>query len=195
MKLETLKQNLQAALGGKLVKLSEHVGQLVVEISPTHWLKAATILRDHPDLRFEQLIDLCGVDYSTYGDGRWQGQRFCLVTHLLSVSNNCRVRVKIFAADDDFPVLDSVAEIWPVANWFEREAFDMFGLIFTGHPDLRRILCDYGFIGHPFRKDFPLSGNVEMRYDPEQRRVIYQPISIEPRELTPRIVREENYGG
>ncbi|MCE5180229.1 MAG: NADH-quinone oxidoreductase subunit C [Betaproteobacteria bacterium] len=195
MKLETLKQNLQAVLGDKLVKLSEHVGQIVVEISPVHWLEAARTLRDHPDLRFEQLTDLCGVDYSTYGDGRWQGPRFCTVVHLLSVSNNCRVRVKIFAADDDFPVLDSVTDIWPVANWFEREAFDMFGIIFTGHPDLRRILCDYGFIGHPFRKDFPLSGNVEMRYDPEQRRVIYQPVSIEPRELTPRIVREENYGG
>ncbi|HUW51088.1 MAG TPA: NADH-quinone oxidoreductase subunit C [Sulfuricella sp.] len=195
MKLEILKQNLQAVLGDKLVKLSGHVGQLAVEISPAHWLEAARILRDHPDLRFEQLTDLCGVDYSTYGDGRWQGQRFCAVVHLLSVSNNCRVRIKVFASDDDFPVLDSVAEIWPVANWFEREAFDMFGIIFTGHPDLRRILCDYGFIGHPFRKDFPLSGNVEMRYDPDQRRVIYQPVSIEPRELTPRIVREENYGG
>lgn len=195
MKLETLKQNLQAVLGDKLVKLSEHVGQVVVEISPMNWLEVARTLRDHPDLRFAQLTDLCGVDYSTYGDGRWQGPRFCTVVHLLSVSNNCRVRIKIFASDDDFPVLDSVTDIWPVANWFEREAFDMFGIIFIGHPDLRRILCDYGFIGHPFRKDFPLSGNVEMRYDPEQRRVIYQPVSIEPRELTPRIVREENYGG
>jgi len=155
----------------------------------------ARTLRDHPELHFEQLTDLCGVDYSTYGDGRWQGSRFCAVTHLLSVSNNCRLRVKVFASDDDFPVVDSVSEIWPGANWFEREAFDLFGIIFAGHPDLRRILSDYGFIGHPFRKDFPISGNVEMRYDPEQRRVIYQPVSIEPRELTPRIVREENYGG
>jgi NADH-quinone oxidoreductase subunit C len=195
MKLETLKQNLQAVLADKVVGLSEHVGQLAIEIRPEHWLEAARALRDHPELRFEQLTDLCGVDYSTYGDGRWQGRRFCVVVHLLSVSNNCRVRIKMFAGDDDFPVVDSASEIWPGANWFEREAFDLFGIIFTGHPDLRRILSDYGFIGHPFRKDFPLSGNVEMRYDPEQRRVIYQPVSIEPRELTPRIVREENYGG
>lgn len=195
MKLETLKQNLQGVLADKVSGFSEHAGQLTIEIRPEHWLEAARTLRDHPQLRFEQLIDLCGVDYSTYGDGRWQGQRFCAVTNLLSVSNNWRVRVKIFAGDEDFPVVDSISEIWPGANWFEREAFDLFGIIFTGHPDLRRILCDYGFIGHPFRKDFPLSGNVEMRYDPEQRRVIYQPVSIEPRELTPRIVREENYGG
>ena len=195
MKLETLKQNLHGALADKLVKLSEHVGQLTVEIRPEHWQEVAQALRDRPELRFEQLTDLCGVDYSTYGDGRWQGPRFCVVTHLLSVSNNCRVRVKVFAGDDDFPMVDSVSEIWPGANWFEREAFDLYGIIFNGHPDLRRILSDYGFIGHPFRKDFPLSGNVEMRYDPEQRRVIYQPVSIEPRELTPRIVREENYGG
>lgn len=195
MKLETLKQNLQAVLADKVVGYAEHAGQLAIEIRPERWLEAACILRDHPDLRFEQLTDLCGVDYSTYGDGRWQGLRFCVVVHLLSVSNNCRVRVKIFASDDDFPVVDSASGIWPGANWFEREAFDLFGIIFTGHPDLRRILSDYGFIGHPFRKDFPLSGNVEMRYDPEQRRVIYQPVSIEPRELTPRIVREENYGG
>jgi NADH-quinone oxidoreductase subunit C len=195
MKLEILKQNLQGVLADKVVGFSEHAGQLAIEIRPEHWLEAARTLRDHPELRFEQLTDLCGVDYSTYGDGRWQGLRFCVVTHLLSVSNNCRVRVKVFASDDDFPVVDSVSEIWPGANWFEREAFDLYGIVFTGHPDLRRILSDYGFIGHPFRKDFPLSGNVEMRYDPEQRRVIYQPVSIEPRELTPRIVREENFGG
>ena len=195
MKLETLKQNLHGVLADKVVGFSEHVGQLTIAIRPEHWLEAARTLRDHPELHFEQLTDLCGVDYSTYGDGRWQGPRFCAVAHLLSVSNNCRVRIKMFAGDDDFPVVDSVSEIWPGANWFEREAFDLFGIIFTGHPDLRRILSDYGFIGHPFRKDFPLSGNVEMRYDPEQRRVIYQPVSIEPRELTPRIVREENYGG
>ncbi|MBU1690174.1 MAG: NADH-quinone oxidoreductase subunit C [Gammaproteobacteria bacterium] len=195
MKLETLKQNLQGALADKVVRFSEHANQLAIEISPEHWLEVALILRDHPELHFEQLTDLCGVDYSTYGDGRWKGPRFCAVTHLLSVKNNCRLRVKVFASDDDFPVVDSVSEIWPGANWFEREAFDLFGIIFTGHPDLRRILSDYGFIGHPFRKDFPLIGNVEMRYDPEQRRVIYQPVSIDPRELTPRIVREENYGG
>lgn len=195
MKLETLQQNLQGVLADKLAGISPRLGEITIEIKPEHWLEAAQILRDHPELRFEQLTDLCGVDYSTYGDGRWQGARFCVVTHLLSVSNNCRVRVKVFAGDEDFPVVDSVVEIWPVANWFEREAFDLYGIIFTGHPDLRRILSDYGFIGHPFRKDFPLSGNVEMRYDPEQRRVIYQPVTIDPRELSPRIVREENYGG
>ena len=195
MKLETLNQNLQAVLADKLAGISQRLGEITIEIKPEHWLEAALTLRDHADLRFEQMIDLCGVDYSTYGDGRWQGRRFCVVTHLLSVSNNCRVRVKVFAGDDDFPAVDSVVDIWPVVNWFEREAFDLYGIIFNGHPDLRRLLCDYGFIGHPFRKDFPLSGNVEMRYDPEQRRVIYQPVSIAPRELTPRVVREENYGG
>ncbi len=195
MKLETLKQNLQGVLSDKVAMISQRLGEITIEIKPEHWLEAARTLRDHPELRFEQLTDLCGVDYSTYGDGRWQGPRFCVAAHLLSVSNNCRVRIKVFAGDDDFPVVDSVCEIWPGANWFEREAFDLYGIIFTGHPDLRRILSDYGFIGHPFRKDFPLSGNVEMRYDPEQRRVIYQPVSIAPRELTPRIVREENYGG
>jgi NADH-quinone oxidoreductase subunit C len=195
MKLETLQQNLQNVLADKLAVISQRLGEITIEIKPEHWLEAAQILRDHPELRFEQLTDLCGMDYSAYSDGRWQGARFCVVTHLLSVSNNCRVRVKVFAGNEDFPVVDSVVEIWPVANWFEREAFDLFGIIFTGHPDLRRILSDYGFIGHPFRKDFPLSGNVEMRYDPEQGRVIYQPVTIDPRELTPRIVREENYGG
>jgi NADH-quinone oxidoreductase subunit C len=195
MKLETLQQNLQGVLADKLAGISQRLGEITIEIKPEHWLEAAQILRDQPELRFEQLTDLCGVDYSAYGDGRWQGARFCVVTHLLSVSNNCRVRVKVFAGDEDFPVVDSVVKIWPVANWFEREAFDLYGIIFTGHPDLRRILSDYGFIGHPFRKDFPLSGNVEMRYDPEQRRVIYQPVTIDPRELSPRIVREENYGG
>ncbi|MGE5027956.1 MAG: NADH-quinone oxidoreductase subunit C, partial [Betaproteobacteria bacterium] len=186
---------LQGALADKLAGISQRLGEITIEIKPEHWLETAQILRDHPELRFEQLTDLCGIDYSAYSDGRWQGARFCVVVHLLSVSRNCRVRVKVFANDEDFPVVDSVVGIWPVANWFEREAFDLYGIIFTGHPDLRRILCDYGFIGHPFRKDFPLSGNVEMRYDPEQRRVIYQPVSVEPRELTPRIVREENYGG
>lgn len=195
MKLETLQQNLQGVLAGKLAGISRRLGEITIEIKPEHWLEAARILRDHAELRFEQLVDLCGMDYSAYGDGRWQGARFCVAAHLLSVSNNCRVRVKVFVPDESFPVVDSVVEIWPVANWFEREAFDLFGIVFTGHPDLRRILCDYGFIGYPFRKDFPLSGNVEMRYDPEQRRVIYQPVTIEPRELTPRIVREENYGG
>jgi NADH-quinone oxidoreductase subunit C len=195
MNLETLKQKLQAALGDKLAGLSEHANQVTVEIRPESWLAAARILRDHAELRFEQLTDLCGVDYSEYGAGRWQGKRFAVVAHLLSVSHNVRVRCKVFLADDDFPMVDSVVDLWSGANWFEREAFDMFGIIFQGHPDLRRILSDYGFIGHAFRKDFPLSGNVEMRYDPEQGRVIYQPVTVEPRELTPRIVREENYGG
>ncbi len=195
MKLENLKQNLQSLLGEKLVRISEHAGQLTAEIRPGNWLEAARILHDAPALRFEQLTDLCGMDLSAYGDGRWKGARFCVVTHLLSVSNNQRVRLKVFPADDDFPMVDSVSGIWSGANWFEREAFDLYGVIFNGHPDLRRILSDYGFIGHPFRKDFPLSGNVEMRYDPEQRRVIYQPVTVEPRELTPRIVREEGYGG
>jgi NADH-quinone oxidoreductase subunit C len=156
-------------------------------------------LRDHPDCRFEQLIDLCGMDYSDYGNGAGfnqggNGARFAVVVHLLSVSNNQRVRVRVFCPDDDLPLVASMIDIWPAANWFEREAFDLYGIVFDGHPDLRRILTDYGFIGHPFRKDFPLSGNVEMRYDPTQRRVIYQPVSIEPREIVPRIVRDESYG-
>jgi NADH-quinone oxidoreductase subunit C len=150
-------------------------------------------LRDHPELRFEQLIDLCGVDYKDYGGGTHDSSRFAVVYHLLSITHNRRLRVRVFATDDDFPVVDSVIGVWPAANWYEREAFDLFGIVFDGHPDLRRLLTDYGFIGHPFRKDFPLSGNVEMRYDPEQKRVIYQPVTIEPREITPRILREENY--
>jgi NADH-quinone oxidoreductase subunit C len=157
-------------------------------------LAVTTTLRDAAELRFEQLIDLCGVDYLTYGDGAWDGARFAVVYHLLSLTHNRRLRVKVFAADDEFPVVDSVIGVWPDADWFEREAFDLFGVVFTGHPDLRRILTDYGFVGHPFRKDFPISGNVEMRYDPDQRRVIYQPVTIEPREIVPRIIREENYG-
>jgi len=152
-------------------------------------------LRDAPGCKFEQLIDLCGVDYSAYRDTDWEGLRYCAVSHLLSVSLNQRVRVKVFCADDDFPVLPSVMQLWNSANWFEREAFDLYGIVFEGHEDLRRILTDYGFIGHPFRKDFPLSGHVEMRYDEELKRVVYQPVSIEPREVTPRVIREENYGG
>jgi len=153
------------------------------------------LLRDHADLKFEQLIDLCGVDYSNWKDRPWDGPRFCVVSHLLSVSKNWRVRLKVFAPDDDMPMVGSLSELWSSANWFEREAFDLYGIIFEGHLDLRRILTDYGFIGHPFRKDFPTHGNVEMRYDPEQKRVIYQPVSIELREITPRIIREDNYGG
>jgi NADH-quinone oxidoreductase subunit C len=192
-KLQRLHDTLHRTLGGRIVKLEESCGQLTLEVPHTDHRFVATELRDHPDLRFEQLIDLCGVDYSAYKDGAWNGQRFAAVAQLLSVSHNWRLRVRAFCADDEFPVLDSLTQVWPSVNWFEREAFDLFGIIFSGHPDLRRILTDYGFIGHPFRKDFPISGHVEMRYDPDQRRVIYQPVTIDPREITPRIVREENY--
>ena len=192
--VESPSLSLQRVLGDALVHVSECLGETTLVVSPTAFLAAMTTLRDHPDCRFEQLIDLCGVDYSDYGDGAWEGARFAVVVHLLSVSNNQRVRVRVFCPDDDLPVVASMVDVWPCANWFEREAFDFFGIVFEGHPDLRRILTDYGFIGHPFRKDFPLSGNVEMRYDPTQQRVIYQPVSIEPREITPRIVRDESYG-
>jgi NADH-quinone oxidoreductase subunit C len=236
---ETLTAALQSALGDQVVSVTSALGEVTVVVKAVHLLTAAKALRDTPTLRFEQLIDLCGVDYAGYGKVAWSGtpmseggagtplgggapetdkspaiaehapqstearsrehelvppgSRFAVVYHLLSVTHNCRVRVRVFAVDDEFPVVDSVIEIWPVANWFEREAFDLYGIVFVGHPDLRRILTDYGFIGHPFRKDFPLSGNVEMRYDPDQQRVIYQPVTIEPREITPRIVRVENY--
>ncbi|HET8608148.1 MAG TPA: NADH-quinone oxidoreductase subunit C [Burkholderiales bacterium] len=190
----TLADALRAALGERAVAIVEALGETTLTIRPRDLLAAATTLRDAAELRFEQLIDLCGVDYLTYGDGAWDGARFAVVYHLLSLAHNRRLRVKVFAADDEFPVVDSVISVWPDADWFEREAFDLFGIVFTGHPDLRRILTDYGFVGHPFRKDFPISGNVEMRYDPDQRRVIYQPVTIEPREIVPRIIREENYG-
>ena len=193
-KLEQLKNQLMATLGAKIVDLTEALGELTLVVDAGDCTDVALTLRDEPALGFEQLIDLCGVDYSGYGEGAWSGRRFAAVSHLLSVSNNHRLRLRVFAPDDGFPVLDSLTEVWPNANWYEREAFDLFGIMFTGHTDLRRILTDYGFVGHPFRKDFPLSGNVEMRYDPEQKRVIYQPVSIEPREITPRIVREEHYG-
>jgi NADH-quinone oxidoreductase subunit C len=192
--VEALSLSLENVLGDALVELHVRLGELTLVIKPRHYESAMRTLRDHPDCRFEQLIDLCGMDYSSYGDGAWEGARFAVVVHLLSVSNNQRVRVRVFCPEDDLPVVASMVEIWPSANWFEREAFDLFGIVFEGHPDLRRILTDYGFIGHPFRKDFPLTGNVEMRYDPTQRRVIYQPVSIEPREVTPRIVREDSYG-
>ena len=192
-RLQRLDDTLRRVLGSRIIKLEETCGQLTLEAAAADHRAVAAVLRDHPDLRFEQLIDLCGLDYSAYGDGAWKGRRFAAVAHLLSVSLNQRLRLRAFCPDDEFPVLDSLIEVWPSVNWFEREAFDLFGIIFSGHPDLRRILTDYGFIGHPFRKDFPISGNVEMRYDPDQRRVIYQPVTIEPREITPRIVREENY--
>ncbi|MEW6414625.1 MAG: NADH-quinone oxidoreductase subunit C [Pseudomonadota bacterium] len=185
---------LETALGDALVQSFVRLGEQTLVIKAQHYAAAMGTLRDHPDCRFEQLIDLCGVDYADYGDGAWEGPRFAVVVHLLSLTYNQRVRVRVFCPDDDLPVVPSVVDLWPSANWFEREAFDLFGIVFEGHPDLRRILTDYGFIGHPFRKDFPLSGNVEMRYDPTQQRVIYQPVSIEPREIVPRIVRDESYG-
>ncbi len=193
-KLETLSQNLQKHFGDKLKSLKLALGELTVEVAATDYLAVMTSLRDEPNLGFEEMVDLCGVDYSTYGDGAWSGRRFAAVSHLLSIANNWRLRVRVFAEDDEFPVVDSVTGVWKSVNWFEREAFDLFGIAFVGHDDLRRILTDYGFIGHPFRKDFPISGHVEMRYDPDQGRVIYQPVTIEPRENTPRIVREDNYG-
>jgi len=192
--LDTPALSLENALGDALVQSSVRLGELTLVIKPQHYEAAMRTLRDHPDCRFEQLIDLCGMDYSSYGDGAWEGPRFAVVVHLLSLTYNQRVRVRVFCPDDDLPVVASMVEIWPAANWFEREAFDLYGIVFEGHTDLRRILTDYGFIGHPFRKDFPLSGNVEMRYDPTQQRVIYQPVSIEPREIVPRIVRDESYG-
>jgi NADH-quinone oxidoreductase subunit C len=190
-----LKETLQAALGEKLKSITLALGEVTVVVRASDYLAAMQILRDEAGCKFEQLIDLCGVDYSAYRDDLWDGLRYCVVTHLLSLSLNQRVRVKVFCSDDDFPVLPTVMHLWSGANWFEREAFDLFGIVFEGHEDLRRILTDYGFIGHPFRKDFPMTGNVEMRYDEALKRVIYQPVTIEPREVTPRIIREENYGG
>jgi NADH-quinone oxidoreductase subunit C len=195
MKLDTLQAALESALGPKIKSLKRDRGELTVTVSAADYLAAATTLRDHAALKFEQLMDLCGVDYSTWKDGTWDGARFCVVVHLLSITHNWRVRLKVFAPDDHLPVVASVTELWSAANWFEREAFDLYGIIFEGHLDLRRLLTDYGFIGHPMRKDFPVMGHVEMRYDPEQKRVIYQPVTIEPREIVPRVIREENYGG
>ena len=192
---QTTKASVEAALGSMLKSSVIRLGELTIVVAAADYLQAATILRDDPNCRFEQLMDLCGVDYSTYKDEPQSGPRFCIVSHLLSISLNQRVRLKVFAPDDGFPVVQSLCDVWNSANWFEREAFDLFGIVFEGHTDLRRILTDYGFIGHPFRKDFPISGHVEMRYDAEQKRVVYQPVTIEPREITPRVIREENYGG
>jgi len=192
---EVLRDTLATALGAKAKKVTLALGEVCVVVSADDYLEAARLLRDAPGCRFEQLIDLCGVDYSSYRDQVWEGDRFCVVTHLLSISLNQRVRLKVFAPNEDLPIVDSLIGLWASANWFEREAFDLYGIVFEGHPDLRRILTDYGFIGHPFRKDFPLSGHVEMRYDEEQKRVVYQPVTIEPREITPHIIREDNYGG
>lgn len=192
---EQISQTVSSVLGDKLKSISVAFGEVTATVKAADYLASATLLRDASDCKFEQLIDLCGIDYSDYKDGQYEGLRYCVASHLLSVSLNQRLRLKVFCTDDDFPVVDSVNEIWNSANWFEREAFDLFGIIFEGHNDLRRILTDYGFIGHPFRKDFPTTGHVEMRYDPEQKRVIYQPVTIEMREITPRVIREENYGG
>jgi len=192
-KLETLQENLRAVLGAEL-RLTEALGELTLIVPAERWLSVCTTLRDHADLRFESCMDVAGIDYSTYGNTVWEGPRFAVVIHLLSLTHNWRLRVRVFAPEDDFPVVPSLVDIWPSVNWFEREAFDLFGIMFEGHPDLRRILTDYGFIGHPFRKDFPVSGNVEMRYDDEQKRVVYQAVSIEPREITARVIREESYG-
>ncbi len=191
---KSLREVLTAVLGERLVSVQESLGETTVVVKASDMLQTLGTLRDAEGLKFSLMVDLCGIDYSEYKDGTWEGRRFAVVYHLLSIENNQRVRVRIFAEDDDFPVMDSVSDIWSGANWFEREAFDLFGIIFTGHPDLRRILTDYGFVGNPFRKDFPLSGHVEMRYDPEQQRVVYQPVTVEPREVTPRIIREETFG-
>jgi NADH-quinone oxidoreductase subunit C len=171
------------------------LGELTIVVNAGDLLEVCTTLRDAPGLRFDTLIDLCGLDYSGHGEGAWDGPRFAAVYHLLSTQLNQRLRLRAFTPDDDLPVLPSATAVWPCANWYEREAFDLFGIVFTEHPDLRRILTDYGFVGHPFRKDFPLSGTVEMRYDPDQQRVIYQPVTIEPREIVPRVIREEHYAG
>ncbi|SFW33917.1 NADH-quinone oxidoreductase subunit C [Nitrosovibrio sp. Nv17] len=200
-RLETLSLCLKNVLDERIVSLDERLAELTLTLDSAHALESLRVLRDHPDLALDMLVDLCGVDYLTYGrydvddfPANAAGKRFAVVYHLLSIVHNHRLRVRVFAPDDEFPVLESVIGVWPAVNWFEREAFDLFGIVFTGHPDLRRILTDYGFIGNPFRKDFPLSGNVEMRYDPDQQRVIYQPVTIEPRQITPRVIREEHYG-
>jgi NADH-quinone oxidoreductase subunit C len=192
---ESTLEAVKAALGSKAKRISSKLGEVTVVVSAADYHAACITLRDTAGCEFEQLLDLCGVDYSQYKDGAYDGARYCVVLHLLSVSLNQRLRLKVFATDDDLPMVDSVNDIWASANWYEREAFDLFGIVFEGHDDLRRILTDYGFIGHPFRKDFPMNGHVEMRYDPEKKRVIYQPVTVELREVVPRIIREDNYGG
>ena len=194
-RLDALQTALEAALGDALRALKRDRGEITVTVAARDYARVARLLRDEPTLRFEQLMDLCGIDYSDYRNQPWDGPRFCVASHLLSVTHNWRLRLKVFAPEDEMPAVASVTEVWNSANWFEREAFDLYGIVFEGHEDLRRILTDYGFIGHPMRKDFPVSGHVEMRYDPQSRRVIYQPVTIEPRENTPRVVREDRYGG
>jgi NADH-quinone oxidoreductase subunit C len=192
--LDALKSELHAVLGGALESLDERLGELTLVVSVQRYLEVLGWLRDAPGLGFDTAIDLCGLDYLDYGHGAWHGSRFAVVLHLLSVRCNHRLRVRVFCPEDGFPVIPSAVSVWPALAWFEREAFDLFGIVFEGHPDLRRILTDYGFVGHPFRKDFPVSGYVEMRYDPEAGRVVYQPVTIEPREVVPRVIREEGYG-
>ncbi len=192
---EVLRDTLVQVLGDRVSSVALVREEVTIEVPAAHYLEVMRLLQQSPGCQFEQLVDICGMDYSAYRDGAWEGARFAVVAHLLSVSLNQRVRVRVFCPEDDFPVVDSVSRLWSSANWYEREAFDLYGIVFDGHDDLRRILTDYGFIGHPFRKDFPVSGHVEMRYDPERRRVVYEPVTIEPREITPRIIREDNYGG
>jgi len=194
-RLNHLATTIQNVLGARVQSVEVALNEVTLVVAAQDYFTAALMLRDEPALAFEQLIDLCGVDYQEYGDGSWTGLRFAVVSHLLSLQHNQRLRLRVFAPDDIYPVVASLVPVWSSANWFEREAFDLFGILFDGHEDLRRILTDYGFIGHPFRKDFPISGTVEMRYDPELKRVVYQPVTIEPREVIPRIVREESYGG
>ncbi len=195
IRTEVLRDRVLAALGDRVKSADIALEELTVVVKAADYFDVMKTLRDAAGCEFDQLIDLCGVDYSAYGDGVWEGARFAVVVHLLSVKLNQRVRVRVFCADDDLPAVASVTPLWSSASWYEREAFDLFGIVFEGHEDLRRILTDYGFIGHPFRKDFPISGHVEMRYDQERRRVVYEPVTIDPREITPRIIREENYGG
>ena len=192
-RLETLKENIEKVFGDQVTKLTLALNELTIECSVKDLVKVVKKLRDHKALKFEQLIDLCGVDYQDYSEGAWEGLRFATVYHLLSVTLNHRIRLKVFATEDDFPVLPTLVELYPAANWFERESFDLYGIMYEGHPDLRRLLTDYGFVGHPFRKDFPMIGNVEMRYDPEQQRVVYQPVSIELRNNVPRVIRDEGF--
>ncbi len=192
-RLEKLTASLQFVLGAKLAKIVTRIGEVTVEVNAADLLDVCATLHDHADFQFDQLMDVCGVDYSEYGDGAWQGRRYAVVYHLLSVNLNYRLRLRVFAADEEFPVVSSVVGIWSSANWFERETFDLLGIMFENHPDLRRILNDYGFVGHPLRKDFPMEGNVEMRYDPELQRVVYQPVSIELRNNVPRNIRDEGF--
>jgi len=192
-RLEQLTANIEKILGDKVTKLSVNLDELTIECAAKDLLKVVKTLRDNKKLQFDQLIDLCGVDYSDYKDGTWEVSRFAVVYHFLSVALNHRIRLRTFCTDDEFPVVATMVDLFPVANWFEREAFDLLGIMFDGHPDLRRLLTDYGFVGHPFRKDFPMIGNVEMRYDPEQQRVVYQPVSVELRNNVPRIIRDEGF--